>query len=87
VAAVVRATQAETHCGCFVAIRSMHWSLVVVCHPGLAFPKPVMSAATQAFQQEASKLGNPLLQPTACIMHLDSLRCHSTHEIIGHVRK
>jgi hypothetical protein len=60
----------------------LHWSLVIVCHPGLACG--VLSPAVKA--QRAAADGEPGLQPRPCFIHLDSLSCHGTSKIVRTLR-
>lgn len=66
----------------------MHWSVIIVCHPGIPFGEPSPYARARNLTIDNSEGRFPAdLRATPCIMHLDSLGCHSTDEIIVRVRR
>lgn len=66
-------------------LRSMHWSLAIVCHPGLALG--ISSPAAEQLPQGSLPGQHPTeLNPAPCILHLDSLDCHPTDEVVTRIR-
>ncbi len=73
---------------CVCARDSMHWSLLIVCHPGASMQCPSLTHARYA-EQVTEHGGEHCdgLTPYPCILHLDSLSCHPTDSLAKRVRR